>query len=36
MSEVNRIRRLRKRPAGEITDDILSFEKESIPEPGDG
>jgi NADPH-dependent curcumin reductase CurA len=36
MSEVNRIWQLRRRPVGEITDDILSFEKESIPEPGDG
>ena len=36
MSEVNRIWRLRKRPVGDITDDILSFEEESIPEPSDG
>ena len=36
MSKINRIWRLRKRPVGEITDDILSFEEESIPEPGDG
>jgi hypothetical protein len=36
MSETNRIWRLRKRPVGEITDDVLSFEEESIPEPGDG
>jgi NADPH-dependent curcumin reductase len=36
MSEVNRIWRLRKRPVGDITDDVLSFEEESIPEPGDG
>ncbi len=36
MSEVNRIWRLRKRPAGDITDDVLSFEEESIPEPNDG
>jgi len=36
MSEVNRIWRLRKRPVGEITDDVLSFEEESTPEPGGG
>ena len=36
MSEVNRIWRLRNRPVGDITDDVLSFEEESIPEPGDG
>jgi NADPH-dependent curcumin reductase len=36
MSEVNRVWRLRKRPVGEITDDVLSLEEESIPEPGRG
>jgi NADPH-dependent curcumin reductase CurA len=36
MSEVNRIWRLRKRPVGDITDDVLSFEEGSIPEPSDG
>ncbi|MGD9192586.1 MAG: NADP-dependent oxidoreductase, partial [Desulfobacterales bacterium] len=36
MSEVNRVWRLRKRPVGDITDDVLSFEEESIPEPSDG
>jgi NADPH-dependent curcumin reductase len=36
VSEVNRIWRLRKRPVGEITDDVLSLEEESIPEPGQG
>jgi NADPH-dependent curcumin reductase CurA len=36
VSEVNCIWRLRKRPVGEITDDVLSFEEESITEPGDG
>ena len=36
MSEVNRVWRLRKRPAGDIADDDLSFEEESIPEPSDG
>ncbi len=35
MSEVNRVWRLRKRPVGDITDDVLSFEEESIPEPSD-
>jgi len=36
MSEVNRIWRLRKRPVGDITDDVMSFEEEPVPEPGDG
>lgn len=36
MSEINRIWRLRKRPVGNITDDVLSIEEESIPEPGEG
>jgi NADPH-dependent curcumin reductase CurA len=36
MTEVNRIWRLRKRPVGEITDDVLRFEEESIPEPSEG
>ena len=36
MSEVNRVWRLRNRPVGEITDDVLSFEEESTPEPGRG
>ena len=36
MSEKNRIWRLRNRPVGDITDDVLSFEEESIPVPGDG
>jgi NADPH-dependent curcumin reductase CurA len=36
VSELNRIWRLRKRPVGDITDDVLSFEEESIPEPSDG
>jgi NADPH-dependent curcumin reductase CurA len=34
VNEVNRVWRLRKRPVGDITDDVLSLEKESIPEPG--
>jgi NADPH-dependent curcumin reductase len=36
MSQVNRVWRLRKRPVGKITDDVLSFEEESIPEPSKG
>jgi len=36
MSEENRVWRLRKRPVGQIADDVLSFEKEPIPEPGEG
>jgi len=36
MSQVNHVWRLRKRPVGEITDDVLSLEVESIPEPGPG
>ncbi len=36
MSEINRVWRLRKRPVGDIADDVLSFEEEAIPEPGDG
>ncbi|GJM04406.1 MAG: NADP-dependent oxidoreductase [marine bacterium B5-7] len=36
MSETNRVWRLRKRPIGDITDDVLSLEEESIPEPEAG
>jgi len=36
MSESNRVWRLRKRPIGDITDDVLSLEHEAIPEPGEG
>jgi hypothetical protein len=37
MTESNRVWRLRKRPVGEIADDVLSFEQdEPIPEPGEG
>jgi NADPH-dependent curcumin reductase CurA len=36
MSQVNRVWRLRKRPVGDITDDVLSFAEESIPEPRAG
>ena len=35
MSEVNRVWRLRSRPVGDITDDVLSLEEEAIPEPSD-
>ena len=36
MTEVNRVWRLRKRPVGEIADDVLSLAEEPIPEPRDG
>ncbi len=36
MSEVNRTWWLRKRPVGDITDDVLRFEEGFISEPGDG
>ena len=36
MSKSNRVWRLRERPIGNITDNTLSFEKESIPQPRDG
>ena len=36
MTETNRVWRLRKRPVGELTDDVLSLEDEGIPEPGAG
>jgi NADPH-dependent curcumin reductase CurA len=36
MSGKNHVWRLRERPVGNITDDTLSFESESIPEPKDG
>lgn len=36
MPEINRVWRLRKRPVGEITDDVLSFGEESTPEPARG
>jgi NADPH-dependent curcumin reductase len=36
VTEVNRVWRLRKRPVGDITDDVLTLDDESIPEPGDG
>ena len=35
MSEVNRVWRLRRRPVGDVTDDVLSLEGEAIPEPSD-
>ena len=36
MPEVNRVWRLRKRPTGAITDDVLQLEEEALPEPGEG
>tara|TARA_R110000782_G_scaffold57256_21_gene119465 strand:- start:4332 stop:5345 length:1014 start_codon:yes stop_codon:yes gene_type:complete len=36
MSEINRVWRLRKRPIGDITNDVLSLEEESLPEPDTG
>ena len=36
MTDVNRVWRLRKRPVGALTDDVLSFAEEPIPEPADG
>lgn len=36
MTETNRVWRLRKRPVGDITDDVLTLENEAIPEPGEG
>jgi len=36
MTEVNRVWRLRKRPVGDITDDVLTLAEEPIPEPNDG
>lgn len=36
MSNVNRVWRLRKRPQGEISDDVLSFEREALPTPAEG
>jgi len=36
MTETNRVWRLRKRPVGDITDDVLSLENEAIPEPREG
>jgi hypothetical protein len=36
MTDVNRVWRLRKRPVGVIGDDVLSFEQEPMPEPGEG
>ena len=35
MTDVNRVWRLRKRPVGLIGDDVLSFDREPIPEPGE-
>jgi NADPH-dependent curcumin reductase CurA len=36
MSETNRVWRLRKRPVGDLTNDVLSLEQEAVPEPTDG
>jgi NADPH-dependent curcumin reductase len=36
MSEINRVWRLRKRPEGAIADDVLSLDREGIPQPGAG
>ncbi len=36
MSEINRVWRLRKRPAGDLGDDVLSLDEEPIPQPSDG
>lgn len=36
MSETNHVWRLRKRPIGELSNDVLSFDEEAIPEPDDG
>jgi NADPH-dependent curcumin reductase CurA len=36
LTEINRVWKLRKRPIGEITDDVLTLEEESTPEPKDG
>ena len=36
MAEMNKVWRLRKRPVGTIGDDILSYDEEPIPAPGDG
>ena len=36
MSETNRVWRLRKRPVGDISDDVLSLDEEPMPEPAEG
>lgn len=36
MSEVNRVWRLRQRPTGPITPDILSYDEEALPTPKQG
>jgi NADPH-dependent curcumin reductase CurA len=36
VTTTNRVWRLRKRPVGELTDDVLSLAEEAIPEPGEG
>ena len=36
MSDTNHVWRLRKRPVGELSDDVLSYESEAILEPAEG
>ncbi len=36
MSDINRVWRLRKRPVGDLGDDVLEMATEAIPEPADG
>ncbi len=36
MTETNHVWRLRKRPVGNISDDVLSLEQETIPDPAAG
>lgn len=36
VTEINRVWRLRKRPVGDITDDVLTLSEEPIPEPKEG
>ena len=36
VSEANRVWRLRKRPIGDLSDDVLGFDEEAIPKPGAG
>jgi NADPH-dependent curcumin reductase CurA len=36
VADVNRVWRLRRRPVGDITNDVLTLDREPVPEPGDG
>ncbi|MEQ8659945.1 MAG: NADP-dependent oxidoreductase [Gammaproteobacteria bacterium] len=36
MTEKNRVWRLRKRPVGELSNDVLSLAEEAVPEPAEG